>query len=145
MGSSFFNRVLIAVDDSDQSTRAVDMAVRMAESSIISSAVLFNVYDSGSVDVTKLHSAEKLDKLKAASLALLQEYEKSFTSKGISCQVKSAGGEPSQLILDLIEDSGDFDLIIIGSRKLNKFQEITLRSVSDKVTRLVNVPVLIIK
>jgi nucleotide-binding universal stress UspA family protein len=49
------------------------------------------------------------------------------------------------LILDVIENSADFDLVIMGSRRLNKFQEFTLGSVSDKVTRLSKVPVLIIK
>lgn len=145
MTTSFFNKVLVAVDGSEQAVRAVDMAVRMAQSSIINSVTLFNVYDSGSVDVRKLHSAEKLDMLRENSLALLAEYEKRFTSIGVDCQAKIAGGEPAQLILDLVHNSGDFDLIMIGSRKLNKFQEITLGSVSNKVARLVKVPVLIIK
>lgn len=143
--NAFFNKVLVAVDNSEQSARAVDMAVKMAEASIIGSVVLFNVYDSSKVDVTKLHSAEKLDKLRADSMELLQSYEKLFKAIGISCQLKKAGGHPAQLILDLIENSGDFDLVIIGSRRLNKFQEFTMGSISDKVTRLAKVPVLIVK
>ena len=145
MTASFFNKVLVAVDGSEQAVRAVDMALKMAESSLINSVTLFNVYDSGSVDVRKLHSAEKLDILRENSQALLKEYEKRFTSVGIDCHIKIAGGDPAQLILDLVQNSGDFDLIIVGSRKLNKFQEITLGSVSNKVARLVKVPVLIIK
>ena len=145
MGNSFFNKVLVAVDDSEQSARAVDMALNLAKSSVIGSIVLFNVYDSSSVDVTNLHNAEKLDKLREASLALLQKYENLFQAEGVNCQVKKAGGEPAQLILDVIENSADFDLVIMGSRRLNKFQEFTLGSVSDKVTRLSKVPVLIIK
>jgi nucleotide-binding universal stress UspA family protein len=145
LGNSFFNKVLVAVDDSEQSARAVDMALNLAKSSVIGSIVLFNVYDSSSVDVTKLHNAEKLDKLREASLALLQKYENLFQAEGVNCQVKKAGGEPAQLILDVIENSADFDLVIMGSRRLNKFQEFTLGSVSDKVTRLSKVPVLIIK
>ncbi|HQE05929.1 MAG TPA: universal stress protein [Tepidanaerobacteraceae bacterium] len=135
----------MAVDNSEQSVRAVTMAVKMAKASIIGSVVLFNVYDSSKVDITKLHSAEKLDKLRAASMELLQSYEKLFKAEGISCQLKKAGGQPAQLILDLIENSGDFDLVMIGSRRLNKFQEFTMGSVSDKVTRLAKVPVLIVK
>ncbi|NLX88480.1 MAG: universal stress protein [Syntrophomonadaceae bacterium] len=142
---AFFNKVLVAVDNTEQSAHAVDMALRMAKASIIGSVVLFNVYDSGSVDITKLHSAEKLDKLRAASMELLQSYERLFKEAGVSCQLKKAGGHPAQLILDLIENSGDFDLVIIGSRRLNKFQEFTMGSVSDKVTRLATVPVLIVK
>jgi nucleotide-binding universal stress UspA family protein len=59
--------------------------------------------------------------------------------------LKRAGGDPASLVIDLVENNQYFDLIIMGSRRINKFQELVFGSVSDKVTRLSNVPVLIIK
>ena len=47
--------------------------------------------------------------------------------------------------MDLIENDGGYDLVIMGSRRLNKFQELAFGSVSDKITRLVSIPVLIVK
>lgn len=145
MSNLLFNKVLVAVDDSEQSVRAVEMAIKLAKTSVLSSIVLFNVYDSGSIDVTKLHNTQKLDELRAASLALLQNYEKMLAAEGINGQLKKAGGEPASLIIDIVENDSEYDLIIIGSRKLNKFKEIAFGSVSDKITRLVNIPVMVIK
>jgi nucleotide-binding universal stress UspA family protein len=65
--------------------------------------------------------------------------------QGIEYTLKRAGGDPASLVIDLVENNQYFDLIIMGSRRINKFQELVFGSVSDKVTRLSNVPVLIIK
>ncbi len=142
----FFNKVLVAVDDSEQSARAVEMVIRMAKASLLSSIVLVNVYDSGSVDFTKMRSVDKLDAIKAASMTLLKKYEAQLNDHGMHCQItKRTGGDASSVIIDMAEEDKEFDLIIMGSRKLNKLKELTLGSVSDKVTRLVSIPVLIIK
>lgn len=142
----FFNKVLVAVDDSEQSARAVAMVIRMAKASLLSSIVLVNIYDSGSVDFTKMRSADKLDALKAASMTLLKKYEDQLNEQGQHCQItKRTGGDPASVIIDMAEEDKEFDLIIMGSRKLNKLKELTLGSVSDKVTRLVSIPVLVIK
>lgn len=141
----FFNKILLAVDNSEQSARAVEMVKRMSKASLLKTIVLFNAYDSGSVDVTKLHSAQKLDELREASTVLLENYVAQLSEAGVTCQVKKAGGDAAPLIIDIVENDPEYDLIIVGSRKLNKFKEITMGSVSDKVTRLVSIPVLVIK
>ena len=141
----FFNKVLVAVDDSEQSGRAVDMTFKLANADMFGTIVLFNAYDSGSVDITKLSSAQKLDDLRAASVTILENYASQFAEQGLACQIKKAGGDPAPLILDIVENDSEYDLIIIGSRRLNKFQEFTQSSVSDKITRLVTIPVLVIK
>jgi nucleotide-binding universal stress UspA family protein len=140
-----FNKALVPVDGSEQSLRAVYKAAELAAAGVISSLVLLNVYDSSKVDITKLHSQDKLDELRAASLELLKKYESMLIEKGVHPRLKRAGGEPSSLILDVVDNDGSYDLIIMGSRKLNKFKELTLGSVSDKVGRLVDIPVLIVK
>ncbi|MBO8159405.1 universal stress protein [Thermosyntropha sp.] len=145
MNQSIFHKVLLPVDDSPQSENAVQKAIELYQAGIIENLVLFNVYNTGNVDITKLHSSEKLDELRAESLKILEKYEKILSENNIPCTVKKAGGDPAALILDLIENDGQFDLIIMGSRRLNKFQELAFGSVTDKVTRLVSIPVLVIK
>ncbi len=140
-----FNKALVPIDDSEQSLRAVYKATELAAVGVIKNLVLLNVYDSSKVDITKLHNQDKLDELRADSLELLQKYESIMTEKGIHPHLKRAGGEPSSLILDVVDNDGTYDIIIMGSRKLNKFQELALGSVSDRVTRLVDIPVLIVK
>ncbi len=140
-----FNKALVPIDDSEQSLRAVSKAADLAAAGVIKNLVLLNVYDSSKVDITKLHNQDKLDELRGDSLELLQKYEDIMVEKGVHPHLKRAGGEPSSLILDVVENDGTYDIIIMGSRKLNKFQELTLGSVSDRVTRLVDIPVLIVK
>lgn len=140
-----FAKVLVAVDDSEQSRRAVEKAAELVLSGFLGSIDLFNVYNTGDVDITKLHNQERLDELRAESMRILEMYEELLKEKGVDCTLKRAGGDPASLILDLVENNKDYDLIIMGSRRINKFQELILGSVSDKVTRLAAIPVLIIK
>ncbi|KUG03825.1 universal stress protein family [hydrocarbon metagenome] len=140
-----FNKALVPLDNSEQSLRALHKAGELASAGVIKNLVLLNVYDSSKVDITKLHSQDKLDELRAESLELLQTFESILVEKGVHPRLKRAGGEPSSLILDVVDNDGEYDLIIMGSRKLNKFKELALGSVSDRVGRLVDIPVLIVK
>ncbi|MDI9481542.1 MAG: universal stress protein [Syntrophomonadaceae bacterium] len=140
-----FENVLIPVDDSEQSRRAVEKAATLVQEGVVGKITLFNVYNTGDVDITKLRNQERLDELRSESLRILTMYEDLLKEQGIEYTLKRAGGDPASLVIDLVENNQYFDLIIMGSRRINKFQELVFGSVSDKVTRLSNVPVLIIK
>lgn len=142
---AYFKKALLPVDMSEEADRAVQKAAELVNEGFIGSLVLLNVYDTAQVDITKLHNREHLDELREASQATLKKYEAVLQDKGITPQMKRAGGDPASLILDVVENDPDIDLVVMGSRKLNKFQELVLGSVSDKVTRLVKVPVFIVK
>lgn len=140
-----FENVLIPVDDSEQSVRAVEMAASLVKEGFITNITLFNVYNTGDVDITKLRNQERLDELRAESMRILEMHESTLKGQGIDCSIKRAGGDPASLVIDLVENNKEYDLIIIGNRRINKFQELVFGSVSDKVTRLVKIPVLVIK
>ena len=140
-----FENVLIPVDDSEQSVRAVEMAASLVQQGFITNITLFNVYNTGDVDITKLRNQERLDELRAESMRILEMHESTLKGQGIDCSIKRAGGDPASLVIDLVENNKEYDLIIIGNRRINKFQELVFGSVSDKVTRLVRIPVLVIK
>jgi nucleotide-binding universal stress UspA family protein len=103
------------------------------------------VYNTGDVDITKLRNQERLDELRAESMRILEMHESTLKGQGIDCSIKRAGGDPASLVIDLVENNKEYDLIIMGNRRINKFQELVFGSVSDKVTRLVKIPVLVIK
>jgi nucleotide-binding universal stress UspA family protein len=145
MDTVIFHKALVAVDGSEQAQRAVEMAIKLAQSGVVEQVVLYHVYDNSPVDVTKLHNLERLDAIRADSQALLTGYAQQFLDVGLQPKLKRAGGDPATLIVDLVENDGEFDLVIMGNRRLNQFQKLVLGSVSDRVTRLVEVPVLTIK
>lgn len=140
-----FENVLIPVDESEQSRRAVEKAAALVHDGFLGNIVLFNVYNTGDVDITKLHNQDRLDELRDESLRILKLYEGILKEQGIDCTMKRAGGDPASLVIDLVENNKEYDLIIMGSRRINKFQELVFGSVSDKVARLVKIPVLVIK
>lgn len=144
MSIPMFHKVLVAVNESDLSKRAVEQAASLVEDNFIENLTLFSVWETDEVDYTKLHSPDKEEKLKKGSLHTLERYQQLLESKGCTCKVVRAGGDPSECIIDATE-TGEYDLIIMGSRKLNKVQELVFGSVSDRVTRLVDIPIFVVK
>ena len=53
-------------------------------------------------------------------------------------------GDPGTTIVSFA-NRGGFDLVVIGSRGLNSFQEMVIGSVSQKVAKKVISPVMIVK
>jgi nucleotide-binding universal stress UspA family protein len=107
-----FENVLIPVDDSEQSVRAVEMAASLVQQGFITNITLFNVYNTGDVDITKLRNQERLDELRAESMRILEMHESTLKGQGIDCSIKRAGGDPASLVIDLVENNKEYDLII---------------------------------
>jgi nucleotide-binding universal stress UspA family protein len=144
MATALFRKALVPVNNSDLSQRVVKMAAECVENGFVEKLVLFSVWEADEIDYTKLHSAERELKMKEEAQAVLNKHKTQLNENHIEAEVVRAGGDPSELIMDAVEAS-DYDLIIMGSRKMNKVQEIMFGSVSDRVTRLANIPILVVK
>jgi len=144
MYKAIFNKALVPVNNSDLSGRVAAKAAELVKKGFVNSVVLFSVWEADEIDYSKLFSADKEAELKAAAQAVLDKYKSAFIQESIAAQFVRAGGDPADLIIREVE-KGDYDLIIMGSRRLNKAQELLFGSVSDRVTRLVPLPILIIK
>jgi len=144
MGKAMFEKALVPVNNSDLSARVAAKAAELVERGFVASVVLFSVWEADEIDYSKLFSTDKEAELKAAARAVLDQYQSQFIEASIAAQTVRVGGDPADLIIKAVEE-GDYDLIIMGSRKLNKAQELLFGSVSDRVTRLVSVPILLIK
>ncbi|MEA1961448.1 MAG: universal stress protein [Bacillota bacterium] len=139
-----FSKALVPVNDSDLSCKVVEMAAECVEKGIVDKLVLFSVWEADEIDYTKLHSAEKEAKYKTNAQIVLDKHKLQLNQGYIEAEYVRAGGDPSELILDHVKDD-DYDLIIMGSRKINKVQELVFGSVSDRVTRLSDIPILVVK
>ena len=139
------NKILVAVDGSEQSGLAVQWAANVAK---VTGAglTLFNVY--------KITSAEALtlSKLDNEEIAVkLQEHgEESFEKvvnyipDVVNYDTRVVMGHPSEEILDAAEYDG-YDHIVMGSRGLSVLEELLLGSVSEKVIRRAHCAVTIIR
>ncbi|RPF53478.1 universal stress protein [Aquisalibacillus elongatus] len=101
------------------------------------------VKDSSKVKTETLHNWNKIG-VTNIQKDKLNGIERKFIEAGVNYQVNILNGEPGPTIVEHANDH-NFDVVIIGSRGLNAFQEMVLGSVSHKVAKRANCPVLIIK
>ncbi|GAB4074679.1 universal stress protein [Barrientosiimonas marina] len=138
-----YNRILIAVDGSEHSLRATDEAVKIATLTKKSFIDVILVADFSKAKNEVLHSQGK-EELKISRKKKLFHVEDKLESNNLSYDVNVLHGEPGPAIIQHANE-GDYDLAIIGSRGLNTLQEMVLGSVSHKVVKRVDCPVLIVK
>lgn len=140
-----FSKILVPVDGSDNSLRALDAALLLSEK-IGSEVTAIHVME----DIPVLHiQSEKLlrkliEDFKKESQLILSRSSDIAAKKGISLNTKLLQGNAGSTILDFCEN-GKFDVIVMGSRGMGKFKELVLGSVSSKVVHHASCPVMIIR
>lgn len=142
-GLGMYKKILLAVDGSEHSLRATDEAVKIASLNSQTFIEIVLVADFAKAKSDILHSQGK-DDLELSRRKKIMPAEEKLKDNNISYLVKILHGEPGPSIVEYA-NSEDFDLVIVGSRGLNTLQEMVLGSVSHKVAKRVNCPVLIVK
>ena len=140
-----FSKILIAVDGSEVSYRALHAALFLSEklgSKITAIHVMENV------PPVYIESQKVLDELlearKNESQKILDECSLIATKKGITLTTNLLEGDPASTILEFSQ-SEKYDVIIIGSRGIGQFKKLLLGSVSSKVIHHSSCPVLLIR
>ncbi|HEY9492319.1 MAG TPA: universal stress protein [Nitrososphaeraceae archaeon] len=140
-----FSKVLVPVDGSDNSHRALEAALLLSEK-LGAKVTAIHVIE----DIPVLHiQSEKLLRevlgaYKKESQLILSKCSEIATRKGLSINTKLLQGNVSSTILDFCE-KGKYDIIVMGSRGMGKFKELILGSVSSKVVHHSRCPVLVIR
>ncbi|KGE17010.1 universal stress protein [Paenibacillus wynnii] len=138
-----YNRILLAVDGSENSVRATKEAVKIGSSSPNCKFEVISVADFSKAKIEILHAQGK-EELELKRREKLAPIEQILKQGNISYKVKILHGEPGPTIIDYANKE-KVELVIIGSRGLNSLQEMVLGSVSHKVVKRVHCPVLIVK
>ena len=128
-----FTNVLVPVDGSDNSYRALDAALLLSEK-LGSSITVVNVMEQ--VPITHIESekllSELLEAYKKENQEILSKCSNIATEKGLSIKTLLLQGNPASVILDYGKKE-KFDLVIMGSRGMGKFKQLILGSVSSKI------------
>lgn len=138
-----YKRILVAVDGSVNSKRAAKHAAYLASLNPGTVVQVLYILDYDRTRSDVLDNAQIADLHKDRQQQLLP-IDEVFKQQDTHYELVIKHGEPAPTIV-LFANSNDFDLVIIGSRGLNTFQEMVLGSVSHKVAKQVTAPVLIIK
>ena len=138
-----YQTILLAADGSENSIRAAREAARIANCSDDCTITIVFVADFAKAKESILH-AESRDSLELERLkqlkpirAVLEEYDAPYT-------IEFLQGDPALELIDYAREE-EMDIIVIGSRGLNAFQEMILGSVSHKVMKRATCPVLLVK
>lgn len=138
-----FKKILLAADGSQYALRAAQKAIEVAKLSQETYIEVVYVIDGNTskADVLRSHDAGMLALQRREKL---HEIEELLQQALVSYEISLLRGEPGPTIVDYANQKA-FDIVIIGSRGLNKLQEMVLGSVSHKVAKRVECPVLIVK
>ena len=138
-----YKHILLASDGSENAVRAAKEAVKIAsltEDSMINVVYVIDM-DKSKYDVLHSNSKEEVDierrKKNSKVLQYLQEAK-------ITYKTTVLRGQPGPEIIKYANHE-NVDLVVIGSRGLNKLQEMVLGRVSHKVMKRVNCPALVVK
>lgn len=142
-----FKKIVVALDGSPSSTKALEAALSMSKSEDSQLSFIHVVkevhpqFAAGEIvlSVTELNSALRQD-----GERILQEAEDEAKKSHVDFSTKLVSGDPAEKILHFAKEE-QTELIILGSRGLGTIKEWMLGSVSHKVTQLAECPVLVIK
>lgn len=140
-----FSKILVPVDGSDNSLRALDQAIFLSKSTGASVTALHVIENPPTVYVEsqKLLN-DLLANYRAESAKVLDKCEQIAEKSGVKIEAVIAEGDAASNITGYAHKEG-FDLVIIGSRGLGRFKEMVLGSVSNKVLHHTKCSVLIVK
>lgn len=137
-----FQKIVLATDGSEHSVRSTTHAIELAKKFDGTIDVVY-VVDRQTAKSDVLHNSGKLEiaeKRQEKVKPVVDALEKSE----VDYTVHILHGEAGPTIVEFTNDN-DFDCVVIGSRGLNDLQTFILGSVSHKVAKRVDCPVLIVK
>ncbi|MED4452037.1 universal stress protein [Metabacillus fastidiosus] len=138
-----YNKILLAVDGSQNSKLALKHAVQLAEGNKDATVELIYVVNLNEMKITALQTLNQQD-LNHTLEEKKEELDRLIKDSGIAYKVTILLGDAGPSIVDYA-NKNDFDVIVMGKRGLNPMQAFVLGSVSHQVIQRANCPVLIVK
>jgi len=138
-----YQKILLAADGSNHSVRATQEAIKIASMNphATITVVLVADYSHSKSDVLHSGSSIELDLKRRKKLLPVEELLK---NANMNYRVEVLHGVPGPTIVEFANKQ-NYEILVIGSRGLNSLQEMVLGSVSHKVVKRAECPVLIVK
>ncbi|MDQ3868676.1 MAG: universal stress protein [Thermoproteota archaeon] len=129
-----FSKILVPVDGSENSFRALEHAIFL--STKIKEAQITVLYIIEDLPSLYIYSPKIMEKLRAdyerEYTRILERCKEMANKSGTNINTVLKEGDPASKIIGY-SDMEKFDLIIMGSRGMGKFKEMIIGSVSNKV------------
>lgn len=142
------NKILLAVDGSENAKRAVDYVLKMTQKQEDLMITVIHIINSQK-EITKLRNiSSEIQDIKERvvknGMEIIERHVSIFENNHIKVATKLLDGDPATKIVEYAK-LGEYDHIVLGTRGLTDLQSIVLGSVSHKVLALSECPVTFIK
>ncbi|HAX17239.1 MAG TPA: universal stress protein [Actinobacteria bacterium] len=141
-------KILVTTDGSEQSAKTIDEAAKIAIAMNAEVTVLSVADHAENMNYASSIPKEIMNKLKKDQEAFyknaVESAKQKLEEKGLKVKTKILKGSPVDAICSIAEKD-KHDLIIVGRRRLGKFQGFFLGSVSSKVLQYAKTNVMVIK
>ena len=139
-------KILIPVDGSELSLKAMRVAMNLLQQGLSGSLVLANVQEPANLyEIVVAPDSEILQRVStAAGVDALEKAEGLLMEAGVVYEREIATGDPAHTIVDIAERFA-CDMIIMGARGASALRSALLGSVSNEVLHSAQVPVMIVK
>ncbi|HJG33572.1 MAG TPA: universal stress protein [Jeotgalicoccus aerolatus] len=133
-----YKSILLAADGSDNSFRAAKETLNFINEN--TKVTILNVIQVEKSKDAILHGEDIVREQKEKLADIMRLYE----NENVTYNVIFERGIPDETVVKAAND-GDFNIIVLGNRGLNALQGMMMGSVSHKVAKRANIPVLIVK
>ena len=133
-----YKSILLAADGSDNSFRAAKETLNFINEN--TKVTILNVIQVEKSKDAILHGEDIVREQKEKLADIMRLYE----NENVTYNVVFERGIPDETVVKAANDGG-FNIIVLGNRGLNALQGMMMGSVSHKVAKRANIPVLIVK
>ena len=138
-----YKKILIPVDGSAQSGKAVEQGVGLARQ-FGAQVVILHVVPPIPAIVDFEYTDDLKRKLAEQRRGMVADYQRRHGGDKVDIKAEIVTGAAAEVICEKAEKEG-FDLVVIGSRGTSPSQRILLGGVSERVSRNCHCPVLIVR
>lgn len=140
-----YQRILVAVDGSEEAERAFKKAVAVAERNN-AHLILAHVIDTRAYQSFSTFDGSIADNARAEARNTLNDYKEFAEKEGVAnVKIVIEYGSPKIMVAKQIPEDEEVDLIMLGATGLNAVERIFVGSVSEYVIRHANCDVLIVR
>jgi nucleotide-binding universal stress UspA family protein len=138
-----FEKILVPLDGSEHSIRALKIAVQVAKE-FGGSITLIHVYTVSPFVITPTQVYKYIQAVRKLGSSILEEGKYLVKAEGVQVETLLEEGHTIEKILETVTKE-NFDMVVLGSRGLSLLKGILMGSVSEGVTKNAPCPVLVVK
>ncbi|WP_293033139.1 universal stress protein [Natronococcus sp.] len=139
-----FDRILVPVDGSDHSRRALRIAATEFETNEIVVLHVLDPFRAASTTEEAVWNREYMDEREREAEELLEEYAELGAEFDVPVRTELARGSPARAIVGAVDDL-DVDHVVVGSQGRSGIGRVLLGSVAETVSRRAPVSVTIVR